>query len=339
MALDRETGTEPAAGFPALRLEDAPAPVQPPAPPKPRTKSRAGSKAAAPPPIDPALRGKPEDQEETELLPPESIKGWAVSAALHAVLLLILAFWAFTPRAKDEKVIDTTLAGSLAGSDLGDQLKGGLGLDTPTEMPEAPAVAPDPFGPSFTSLPASSLNIEIPKAATSNAAANGATGGPRLGAPSQAGNGDGFGVAKFGSGGENINGVDVKVGDPQFTLIWDSRADVDLHVLEPGGSHIYWENRNGEKGAELDVDDVDGFGPENIYWVQGKGPPGEYKWYVLYYGGLGGVSVPTRWKVRIKHNGQVTTKEGKFTTIGQKSQVYSFKLDPEVEKPKGDAAK
>ena len=81
-------------------------------------------------------------------------------------------------------------------------------------------------------------------------------------------------MAKFGHGGENINGVDVKVGDPQFTLIWDSRADIDLHVVEPGGSEIYWENRNGGQGGELDVDDVDGFGPENFNYVLGKGPPG-----------------------------------------------------------------
>src|SRR5436190_2110326 len=39
-----------------------------------------------------------------------------------------------------------------------------------------------------------------------------------------AGHGDGFGLARFGSGGETINGVKVNVGDPQFTLIWDTDA-------------------------------------------------------------------------------------------------------------------
>ncbi len=122
------------------------------------------------------------------------------------------------------------------------------------------------------------------------------------------------------------------MGDPQFTLIWDSRADLDLHVLEPGGSHLFWENRDGEQGGELDVDDVDGFGPENIYWGggldQGNGPPGQYKWYVFYYGSVGGISVPTHWKVRLKHEGKYTIFEGRFKSIGQQSRTYAFTVGP-----------
>ena len=101
------------------------------------------------------------------------------------------------------------------------------------------------------------------------------------------GNGDGFGVAKFGAGGESVRGVEVKVGDPQFTLLWNTTADIDLYVTEPGGKTIWWNERNGRQGGELDVDNTEGFGPENIYWLRqgengtkelGPGPPGEYKW-------------------------------------------------------------
>ena len=42
---------------------------------------------------------------------------------------------------------------------------------------------------------------------------------------------------------ETINGVQVQSGDPQFTLTWDTKADLDLHVLEPKGSEIYWQVR------------------------------------------------------------------------------------------------
>ena len=76
----------------------------------------------------------------------------------------------------------------------------------------------------------------------------------------------GFGTTQFDGLSEKVQGVSVKIGDPQFTLIWDSDADLDLHVIEPGGSEIYWEARNAKKGGELDVDDVDGQGPENIFW-------------------------------------------------------------------------
>ena len=65
-----------------------------------------------------------------------------------------------------------------------------------------------------------------------------------------AGNGDGFGVARFGNGGELVRGVAVKVGDPQFTLIWDTKSvDIDLHVIEPKGDHLYFGHRNGGKGV------------------------------------------------------------------------------------------
>ena len=64
-----------------------------------------------------------------------------------------------------------------------------------------------------------------------------------------AGDGDGFGLARFGEGGELIRGVAVKVGDPQFTLIWNTDGvDLDLHVLEPGGKEIYWEEPKGTGG-------------------------------------------------------------------------------------------
>lgn len=63
---------------------------------------------------------------------------------------------------------------------------------------------------------------------------------------------------------EMVRGVKVQIGDPQFTLLWDTGADLDIHVIEPGGSEIFWEARNGKQGGILDVDDVEGFGPENV---------------------------------------------------------------------------
>lgn len=270
-----------------------------------------------------------------DLLSPPSIRSFAISLSAHAVLLLILAFWYFAPIEPIQKIIDTRLAGSELGDPSGDQLKGALGMDTPLAMPASPdgpvlqAVPED----RITSLPVQDLpspqSNRQPK--DGQGAANG--GGVNLANPGGAGNGDGFGVAKFGQGGETINGVDVKVGDPQWTLIWDSRADIDIHVVEPGGSEIYWENRNGGQGGELDVDDVDGFGPENVNYVQGKGPPGNYTWWVYYYGGLGGIAQHTRWKVRVKHAGQVKVYEGKFSAIGDKSRIYTLKVEPDAPKP------
>ena len=153
------------------------------------------------------------------------------------------------------------------------------------------------------------------------------------------GQGDGFGLARFGREARSSAAIAVKVGDPQFTLIWDTDADLDLHVIEPGGKEIYWEDPKGRQGGELDVDNTKGLGPENIYWlvesegpgstkVKGPGPSGVYQWFVVYWGGFGGIAKPTHWKVRIKHAGTVSIVQGKFKALNERSRTYRLTVDP-----------
>jgi hypothetical protein len=123
-------------------------------------------------------------------------------------------------------------------------------------------------------------------------------------------------------------------------LIWNTDGvDLDLHVLEPGGKEIYWEEPKGRQGGELDVDNTKGFGPENIYWmvesqgpgsekVKGPGPPGTYKWFVVYWGGFGGVPRPTHWQVRVKHAGKVDVFHGKFSRLNERSKIYTLSVEP-----------
>jgi hypothetical protein len=48
-----------------------------------------------------------------------------------------------------------------------------------------------------------------------------------------------------------------------FKLTWDQpTSDLDLHVVEPSGLEVYYGQMTGDFGA-LDVDDVDGYGPEH----------------------------------------------------------------------------
>lgn len=260
------------------------------------------------------------------------MRGWASSITVHSLLLLGMALWYFTPKSTAPRAFDTRLAGSDMGVEEGLSARGGL--NTPIELAAAPTPAPEPMPSTLQPLSLENLDAKL----SSLSGAEKPSGGGGVDNPNPgAGNGDGFGLARFGEGGENIRGVQVKVGDPQFTLLWDTEVDLDLHVIEPSGKEIYWEHPNGTQGGELDVDNTKGFGPENIYWlresetggekVKGPGPAGEYRWYVVYWGGFGGVPKPTKWKVRIKHDGKVTVVQGRLKGLNEKSKVHSLKVE------------
>jgi uncharacterized protein YfaP (DUF2135 family) len=82
--------------------------------------------------------------------------------------------------------------------------------------------------------------------------------------------------------------------DLRFTMTWNTNTtDVDLHVRVPGGNGIpdttdgdtiYFTNRT-VNGGTLDVDDTDGFGPENIVFPVGVAPIGTYAFAAHYWRG------------------------------------------------------
>ena len=225
-----------------------------------------GSRRASPPPCLRIPREvRPLRAPEAARPAVERARGWALSLALHGALLLILGAWSVSSRqvpGERATELDTRL---LAGSEMGveDGLTADGGLNTAVELMAAPAPAPEPSLPAPTSLDitASGLGI-VPPAGAALPSAGGGVENPNPGA----GNGKGSGMGRLGAGGEEINGVAVRRGDPQFTLLWDSEADLDLHVIEPGGVEIDWEHPDGALGGTLDVDNCRGFGPENIYW-------------------------------------------------------------------------
>lgn len=77
--------------------------------------------------------------------------------------------------------------------------------------------------------------------------------------------------------------MDQGYGDIQINLTWNNNADLDLHVIDPSGEEIYWKHKNSVSGGILDRDDIDGEGPENIFWPSGEAPNGIYKVYVSHY--------------------------------------------------------
>lgn len=66
------------------------------------------------------------------------------------------------------------------------------------------------------------------------------------------------------------------------TLTWDtSGTDVDFWITDPNGEKCYYANRTTASGLALDVDDTDGYGPENI--TTSTIIPGDYVVQIHYY--------------------------------------------------------
>lgn len=74
-------------------------------------------------------------------------------------------------------------------------------------------------------------------------------------------------------------------GQVQITLTWDTTDDIDLWVTGPDGERIYYGDKHSSSGGELDFDDTNGYGPENVYWPHNSAPNGTYKVEVDHYSG------------------------------------------------------
>ncbi|MCP5094029.1 MAG: twin-arginine translocation signal domain-containing protein [Chloroflexi bacterium] len=79
-------------------------------------------------------------------------------------------------------------------------------------------------------------------------------------------------------------------GDLQVILTWDTgdatclgeEVDIDLHIVEPDGTRVYFGNRVGPT-ARLDIDNICGIGPENASVAANSAAAGIYRVQVVYY--------------------------------------------------------
>ncbi len=100
--------------------------------------------------------------------------------------------------------------------------------------------------------------------------------------------------------------VGVGTGDVIVTLSWDNTSDMDLHVYEPSGEHIWYAHTSSATGGQLDFDDTNGYGPENIFWPPDSAPLGEYTVQVHHYAGVS----PTNYTVVVQAFGWSQTYSG-----------------------------
>ena len=73
-------------------------------------------------------------------------------------------------------------------------------------------------------------------------------------------------------------------GDIKITLSWDTETDIDLWVTDPNSEKIWFEDPIASSGGQLDVDNTDGYGPENVFWPTNEAPFGTYTVQIHYYG-------------------------------------------------------
>lgn len=75
------------------------------------------------------------------------------------------------------------------------------------------------------------------------------------------------------------------------TLTWDGYGDLDLHMIDPAGNECYFLNPS-VGGMVLDVDNVNGFGPENISVVNQV--TGIYTVFVENFGSITGLTATVK---------------------------------------------
>jgi hypothetical protein len=104
--------------------------------------------------------------------------------------------------------------------------------------------------------------------------------------------------------------VSVGSGTLQASLTWNTTADLDLWVEEPDGTTIaYYNSVSSTTGGQLDVDDVDGYGPENIFYEETP-PAGTYTVKVDHFSGAS----PTNYTVTITNNGSTQSYSGSISS-------------------------
>ncbi|MDT0645227.1 hypothetical protein RM545_00880 [Zunongwangia sp. F260] len=122
-----------------------------------------------------------------------------------------------------------------------------------------------------------------------------------------------------------IRAVPTGTGNVTITLTWDQdNSDVDLWLEEPDGNKIYYANQASETGGFLDYDNVEGFGPENIFYPEGSTLlSGEYTVKVHYYSDYFSTG-PINWVVVVQNGSSINTHRGTLEQEDEVDVVTSF---------------
>lgn len=123
--------------------------------------------------------------------------------------------------------------------------------------------------------------------------------------------------------------VESGVGDVKITLSFEPIHDLDLHVIEPGGTEISFLHPTSAAGGRLDLDSGSNCRPgvanaENIFWPPGAAPAGEYRVTVRDFEQCD--RGPVDFSVRIENGARVDTYRHSFSdrAVGTSIDVATF---------------
>jgi hypothetical protein len=144
--------------------------------------------------------------------------------------------------------------------------------------------------------------------------------------------------------GGQVDNVDIRA-----TLLWNTRDDLDIHMITPANEHIFYQKKRVQSGGWLDIDmNVQGESlkpVENIRYASGVAPSGKYRVYVQNYGfhdnefhSGGRKDIP--YQVEIEINGEVQFFEG-VTQAGKSGsqsdvEILEFDYDPSARQETND---
>lgn len=121
-----------------------------------------------------------------------------------------------------------------------------------------------------------------------------------------------------------------KTGDVRVSLIWNTRNDLDLHVIPPSGEELYYAHKTSACRGELDVDmNVRGDSTkpvENIYWPAGGAPRGKYRVFVQNYAFHEPSRAEYDFRVEVYVAGTATRYDGKISSLKVNQPVCEFEF-------------
>ncbi len=152
-----------------------------------------------------------------------------------------------------------------------------------------------------------------------------------------------FNYAAAGAGGvyqyarQLVRVLQIGTGDIQVSVAWTDTADVDLHIVDPAGGHLYFGNKTVASGGRLDLDanaacskntlpdNTQAYvSNENVYWPTGGAPNGSYTIYLDYWSDCG--VAQTDWVVTVQKRGaspQVFTGSFVGSSTGQPNDTVT----------------